>query len=664
MKTANPARHDPAFVSLARTMTLGAVAGMLLVVTLVLAVFYALASSQQQRSAAQYANAKAEAIARSLDIFDQTMRLTAENAFGVFRRQFASSFVLDGAVQGALSSDGTPIDAARITEVDAFARDFPGANATVFVAQGEDFRRVTTSVKKESGERAVGTLLDRKSGAYPVLREGKRFVGRVMLFGRPYMTVYEPVRDAAGRVVAVLYIGLDISQQQASFGEAVGKTRIFETGGLYIVNPSGGADAATLVFHPTAAGKKLSELLPGDESAAWLSRVAAPDAMWIDDARAVLAPANGQRRYASVARSEATGWLVVAELPASEVLAGLYRQMAWIGACIVLVALVLGAALIVFIRRTVRPLSLLSEHVQALGQGDLSQRLDSARRDEMGVITRAVESMREGLAGVVGGVREGTDAIATASGQISAGNQDLSTRTEEQASSLQQTAASMEELTSTVKQNADNARQANQLALSASEVALKGGDVVSQVVDTMASIHASSKKIVDITGVIDGIAFQTNILALNAAVEAARAGEQGRGFAVVAAEVRNLAQRSAAAAKEIKGLIDDSVGKVDAGTALVGEAGRTMEEIVGSVKRVTDIIGEISAASHEQTSGIEQINQAITQMDQVTQQNAALVEEASAAAQSLQEQAGSLVQAVSIFKLGEGRQHTVLAFAA
>jgi methyl-accepting chemotaxis protein-2 (aspartate sensor receptor) len=665
MKTANPARRDPAFVSLARTMTLGAVAGMLLVVTLVLAVFYALASSQQQHSAAQYANAKAEAIARSLDIFDQTMRLTAENAFGVFRRQFASSFVLDGAAQGALSSDGTPIDAARIAEVDAFARDFPGANATVFVAQGEDFRRVTTSVKKESGERAVGTLLDRKSGAYPVLREGKRFVGRVMLFGRPYMTVYEPVRDAAGRVVGVLYIGLDISRQQASFGEAVGKTQIFETGGLYIVNPSGGADAATLVFHPAAAGKKLSELLPGDGSAAWLSRISTPDAMWIDDARAVLAPAaNGQRRYASVARSEATGWLVVAELPASEVLAGLYRQMAWIGACIVLVALVLGAALIVFIRRTVRPLGLLSEHVQALGQGDLSQRLDSARRDEMGVITRAVESMREGLAGVVGGVREGTDAIATASGQISAGNQDLSTRTEEQASSLQQTAASMEELTSTVKQNADNARQANQLALSASEVALKGGDVVSQVVDTMASIHASSKKIVDITGVIDGIAFQTNILALNAAVEAARAGEQGRGFAVVAAEVRNLAQRSAAAAKEIKGLIDDSVGKVDAGTALVGQAGRTMEEIVGSVKRVTDIIGEISAASHEQTSGIEQINQAITQMDQVTQQNAALVEEASAAAQSLQEQAGNLVQAVSIFKLGEGRQHTLSASTA
>jgi methyl-accepting chemotaxis protein len=209
----------------------------------------------------------------------------------------------------------------------------------------------------------------------------------------------------------------------------------------------------------------------------------------------------------------------------------------------------------------------------------------------------------------------------------------------------------MEELTSTVKQNADNARQANQLAVSASEVAVKGGSVVSQVVDTMGSINASSKKIVDIIGVIDGIAFQTNILALNAAVEAARAGEQGRGFAVVASEVRSLAQRSAAAAKEIKTLIGDSVEKVEEGSKQVAEAGRTMDEIVGSVKRVTDIMGEITAASQEQTSGIEQINQAITQMDQVTQQNAALVEEASAAAQSLQEQAGSLVQAVSIFKL-------------
>jgi methyl-accepting chemotaxis protein len=290
--------------------------------------------------------------------------------------------------------------------------------------------------------------------------------------------------------------------------------------------------------------------------------------------------------------------------------------------------------------------------VGRIASGDLTVGVEARSADD-GSVLHSIKQMQDQLTHVVGRIKLSTDAIATASGQIASGNHDLSSRTEEQASSLEQTAASMEELTSTVKQNADNARQANQLALSASEVAVKGGDVVSQVVNTMASINASSKKIVDIIGVIDGIAFQTNILALNAAVEAARAGEQGRGFAVVAAEVRNLAQRSAAAAKEIKGLIDDSVGKVDAGSQLVGEAGKTMEEIVGSVKRVTDIIGEITAASQEQTSGIEQINQAITQMDQVTQQNAALVEEAAAAAQSMQEQAGNLVEAVSVFKLAD-----------
>ena len=331
--------------------------------------------------------------------------------------------------------------------------------------------------------------------------------------------------------------------------------------------------------------------------------------------------------------------------------------------------LLIGAACAWLIARSVtRPLGHAVKVAETVAAGDLSANIQVASRDETGQLMQALKHMNDSLANVVSEVRQGTDAIATASGQIAAGNQDLSSRTEEQASSLEQTAASMEELTSTVKQNADNARQANQLALSASEVAVKGGDVVGQVVDTMASINASSKKIVDIIGVIDGIAFQTNILALNAAVEAARAGEQGRGFAVVASEVRSLAQRSGAAAKEIKGLIDDSVGKVDMGSALVGEAGRTMEEIVGSVKRVTDIIGEITAASQEQSTGIEQVNQAIAQMDQVTQQNAALVEEAAAAAQSMQEQSASLVRAVSVFRLqggaGEGRSVAALPAAA
>ncbi|MFC0169335.1 methyl-accepting chemotaxis protein [Pseudoduganella danionis] len=297
----------------------------------------------------------------------------------------------------------------------------------------------------------------------------------------------------------------------------------------------------------------------------------------------------------------------------------------------------------------------------AIANGDLSISINTEGQDQDSLLAEMKE-MRNSLVDIVGQVRSGTETIGTASREIAAGNIDLSSRTEMQASSLEKTASAMEELTSTVKQNADNAREANQLASAASDVALRGGKVVSEVVDTMSSIDASAKKIVDIIGVIDGIAFQTNILALNAAVEAARAGEQGRGFAVVASEVRNLAQRSAGAAKEIKMLIDDSVEKVGAGTKLVGQAGVTMEEVVSSVRRVTDIMSEIANASQEQSAGIEQVNHSIIEMDAMTQQNAALVEEAAAAAQSLQDQANELARVVSIFKLTEGDERSVAAY--
>lgn len=317
-----------------------------------------------------------------------------------------------------------------------------------------------------------------------------------------------------------------------------------------------------------------------------------------------------------------------------------------------IMATAIGAACAWILTRSItQPLHHAVMIAQTVATGDLTSKVTVIGKDELSQLLDALKKMNANLFDSVTKVRQGTDTIATASMQIAAGNLDLSARTEQQAGSLEETASSMEELTSTVKQNSDNARQANQLAMSASTIAIKGGAVVSQVVDTMASINQSSKRIVDIISVIDGIAFQTNILALNAAVEAARAGEQGRGFAVVATEVRSLAHRSAAAAKEIKTLIDDSVDKVDAGARLVDQAGVTMGEVVGSVKRVTDIMGEIMVASQEQTAGIEQVNQAIAQMDQVTQQNAALVEQAAAAAQSMQDQASSLSQVVSIFKL-------------
>ena len=324
----------------------------------------------------------------------------------------------------------------------------------------------------------------------------------------------------------------------------------------------------------------------------------------------------------------------------------------WALALGALVSMVLGAVFALWTARSiVGPVRQAAQAAGEISRGNLSSRIHAEGRDELAQLLRSLAEMQHNLSGIVGQVRSGSENVAAASSEIAQGNNDLSARTEQQASALEETAASMEELNSTVRQNADNARQANRLALSASAVAVRGGDVVSQVVGTMKGIQDSSRKITDIIGVIDSIAFQTNILALNAAVEAARAGEQGRGFAVVATEVRSLAGRSADAAKQIKALISDSVERVGTGTALVDQAGATMAEVVGAIKRVTDLMGEISAASTEQSQGVSQVGEAVTQMDQATQQNAALVEEMAAAASSLSSQAQALVNTVAFFRL-------------
>ena len=337
------------------------------------------------------------------------------------------------------------------------------------------------------------------------------------------------------------------------------------------------------------------------------------------------------------------------------------RNSSWVMLALGLSGLALGSVLAYWITRSITvPLRRAVQVAQTVAAGDLGSHIEVAGRDETSELLQALRDMNHNLQNIVSQVRSGTDTIATATSQIAAGNQDLSSRTEEQASALEQTAASMQELAGTVKHNFDSGKHANELAESAAQVAAKGGAVVAQVVDTMEAINASSRKIADIIGVIDGIAFQTNILALNAAVEAARAGEQGRGFAVVASEVRSLAGRSAVAAKEIKELISASVDNVSAGCTLVEQAGSTMDEIVVSVRRVADIMGEISLASQDQTTGIDQINQAMVQMDQVTQSNAALVEEAAAAAQSLEQQAQALVQATSVFRLDSPSQRLAL----
>ena len=442
------------------------------------------------------------------------------------------------------------------------------------------------------------------------------------------------------------------------------------------------ADMATTSQRASEAQKKLEALVDDPTEKALMERVAVTRKAYVD-ARAKLLERKkaGEDVFALVdsdLKPLATAYLQ----SLADVADNTHKQLdefegailqdavtsQWVLALAAMASLVLGALFALWTTRSiVGPVQRAVHAADEISHGNLSVHIPDMgeSRNEMAHLLRSLNEMQQNLSRIVGHVRSGSENVATASSEIAQGNNDLSARTEQQASALQETAASMEQLNSTVRQNADNARQANQLAQSASTVAVHGGEVVSQVVDTMKGIHDSSSKIADIIGVIDGIAFQTNILALNAAVEAARAGEQGRGFAVVASEVRSLAGRSADAAKQIKTLINDSVERVAAGTTLVDQAGATMTEVVGSIKRVTDLMGEISAASSEQSQGVAQVGEAVTQMDQVTQQNAALVEEMAAAAASLNNQAQDLVSTVAFFKLSpaQAAQPAASAFA-
>jgi methyl-accepting chemotaxis protein len=645
--------------SLARRVSLQTVA-MLAVVLMSISVAMAIVAESRSRDRiVQWVGDKAGSVADSIDAFDATTRMMTERDYKPFRRKFADKLELD-APNGMLKSWGMLLND-DFAEVDMF-HALNGGVATVFMRKGDDFERISTSLKKQNGERAVGTVLDRQHPAYALMLQGKTYTGRAVLFGKPYMTHYEAVRDAADQVVGILFIGFDTTSFQTSLEKLVAEARFFESGATVVIDPRARDEDAVFLVHPSATGQKVLEVYP--QAAATLAAMRASPQAFVSDA-ALLLPTEVSRPWAVKRETKSGGLWVVAEVSDDEAMATHWATMYAFWGLLGLATVVLGLGMYWLVRRNVtQPLGLLTKAVTTVTQGDLSQPFRTERRDEMGTLVREVESMRERFHGIMNELRRTADSIGTASAEIASGNQDLSARTEQTASNLEETAASMEQLTSTVRNSADAAQQANQLAASASEIAVRGGQVVGQVVTTMEAINHSSKKISDIIGVIDGIAFQTNILALNAAVEAARAGEQGRGFAVVASEVRSLAQRSAEAAKEIKGLIGTSVDKVEAGSRLVADAGQTMSEIVGSVQRVSDIIGEITAASGEQSDGISQVNVAVSQLDQMTQQNAALVEQSAAAAESLKDQAMKLAQVVQVFRLSSADTPTLVAVAA
>ena len=596
-------------------------------------------------------------------LFDGTMRTEADRFLTAFADAAPGPYTVDPAQTVEVAGKPTPTFKSGDTVLnlnfavpDKFFARTGGTIATVFARTGDDFVRVTTSLKKENGERAIGTLLDRAHPSYKALMSGEPFRGLAWLFGVPYMSKYEPVRDASGKVIGALYVGVDVRSELALLKDKIRAHGIGQSGGYFVIDGKPGADQGKVLIDRNTAreGKNLLDAKDADGLAWVREMIDRKDGTLRHTLADTDGAQGGKARERFTVFTQYPDWKLV--IAGTAYVDELEADLVSARNRFLLLGLALGAllagGLYWMLRRAVStPLAEVVNVAQRVAAGDLTHRLPTTRRDEIGQLMRAVNGVGDGLTGIVDKVRASASTIASSTGQIAAGNADLSARTEAQAGSLERTASSIEELAATVRQNADSAQHAHDMVQSASEAAHAGGQTVERLVGTMSGIHATAQKIADITGIIDGIAFQTNILALNAAVEAARAGEQGRGFAVVAGEVRSLAQRSAAAAKEIKALINRSVDEVQAGNEAARGAGDAMQDIVTRVERIAGLMGEISHASREQSQGIEEVNRAVTSMDEVTQQNAALVEEAAAAAESLRQQAQELRGAVDVFRL-------------
>ncbi|ONC05372.1 methyl-accepting chemotaxis protein [Burkholderia pseudomallei] len=614
---------------------------------------------------------KDRSIAAMIALFDEALTAEASRAMTLFASFLPAGYALDaartidvaGVATPALTAGGQTLNL-DFSIPDQFLQK-SGAIATIFARRGDDFVRVTTSLKKQDGSRAIGTLLDRKGPAYAPLVAGRTYTGLATLFGKRYITQYKPIADASGAIVGALFVGIDVGAEMRLVENGIRQLKIGEHGYYFVLDASDGPARGTLLVHPARAGQRAD-----DAAAPYAQMLAAREGQLSYTSTDAAAGDDGPRaKFVSFVTVPQWQWLVGGIAIDDEVMAGMRatrNRFAAIGCAFVLA---FAALFVAVVKRVVsRPLDAAAHASERFAAGDLSVRIaargahgmhdDAAqprerrgRSDEIGRLVRAVDGIGDGLARIVAQVRRGAADIAHGTVTIAAGSSDMAARIATQASSVEQTAASMEQITAAVQQNADHAAQASALATGASSAATTGGAAVQRVVATMGDIQGVARRIAEITGVIEGIAFQTNILALNAAVEAARAGEHGRGFAVVASEVRALAQRSAAAAKEIDALVGESATTAEHGFRIAEDARAAMQDIVARVDQVRAIIAEISAASREQSSGIEQVNLAVTQIGAATQQNATLIADAERAAAALRDEAAQLAHAVSVFRL-------------